>query len=143
MRLKPIAALIAAAGLALGSSAFAADKPSAQAYKAEKDKIDAAYKSEMERCDSQTGNAKDICQAQAKGKRKAEKAYAEAQYRGTPKAQANARIAHADADYDVAKQKCDEFTANKKDTCMQDAKTAHTKAKADAKVTRSQSEQRN
>jgi hypothetical protein len=142
MTLKPIAALVAAAGLALAPVAFAADKVSAEAYKAEKDKIDASYKAEMERCDSQTGNAKDICKAQAKGKHKAAKADAEAQYRGTAKAQADARIAHADADYDVAKQKCDELAGNKKDVCMKDAKAVHVKAKADAKVARSASEPR-
>lgn len=142
MKLKSITALIAAAGLALAGSAFAADKLSAEQYKAEKDKIDANYKAELERCDSQTGNAKDICKAQAKGHHKAAKADAEANYRGTAKAQANARIAHADADYDVAKEKCDEFTGNKKDVCMKDAKAAHTRAKADAKVVRSERESR-
>jgi hypothetical protein len=142
MRLKPIAAILTAAGLAFAQSAFAADKPSAEAYKAEKQKIDAAYKADLERCDSQSGNAKDICKAQAKGKHKAAKADAEAQYRGTAKAQADARIAHADADYDVAKEKCDELTGNKKDVCMKDAKAAHTRAKADAKVMRSQNESR-
>ncbi len=142
MRLKPIAAILTAAGLAFAPAAFSAERLSAEAYKAEKQKIDATYKADVERCDSQTGNAKDICKAQAKGKQKAAKADAEAQYRGTAKAQANARIAHADADYDVAKEKCDEFTGNKKDVCLKDAKAAHTRAKADAKVTRSESESR-
>src|SRR4026207_2424404 len=132
MMLKPLVIAIAAAGLAFGQAAFGADRMSKEAYSAEKDKIDAEYKAEVERCDSQTGNAKDICKAQAKGKQKSAKADAEAQYRGTAKAQANARIAHADADYDVAKEKCDELTGNKKDVCMKDAKAAHTKAKADA-----------
>ena len=143
MTLKRLAALVAAAGLALAPAAFAADKVSAEAYKAEKEKLDATYKAEMERCDSQTGNAKDICKAQAKGRHKAAKADAEAQYKGTAKAQADARIAHADADYDVAKQKCDELTGNKKDVCMKDAKAAHVKAKADAKVARTANEPRN
>ena len=143
MTLKPLAALVAAAGLALAPAAFAADKVSAEAYKAEKDKIAAEYKAEVQRCDSQTGNAKDICKAEAKGKEKSAKADAEAHYKGTAKAQADARIAHADADYDVAKEKCDELTGNKKDVCVKDAKAAHTKAKADAKVARSANEQRN
>jgi len=143
MTLKPMAALVAAASLALAQGAFAADKVSNDAYKAEKDKIDAEYKAAMERCDSQTGNAKDICKAQAKGHQKAAKADLEAQHKGTAKAQADARIAHADADYDVAKEKCDELTGNKKDVCVKDAKAAHAKAKADAKVARSANEPRN
>jgi hypothetical protein len=142
MTLKPIVIAIAVAGLAFGQAVFGADRMSKEAYNAEKDKVDAEYKAEIERCDSQTGNAKDICKAQAKGKHKAAKADAEAHYKGTAKAQADARIAHADADYDVAKEKCDEFTGNKKDVCMKDAKAAHTKAKADAKVMRSSNESR-
>lgn len=140
MKYKPLVTLLTAAGLAFAQSALAADKMSAEQYKAEKQKIDATYKSELERCDSQSGNAKDICKAQAKGNHKAAKADAEAQYKGTAKAQADARIAHADADYDVAKEKCDEFTGNKKDVCVKDAKAAHTKAKADAKVMRSETQ---
>ena len=77
------------------------------------------------------------------GERPAAKADVEAQHKGTAKARADARIAHADADYDVAKEKCDELTGNKKDVCMKDAKAAHAKAKADAKVARSANEPRN
>ena len=45
-----------------------------------------------------------------------------------------ARVAKADADYDVAKEKCDDLKGNDKDVCVKQAKAAHTKAKADAKV---------
>ena len=141
---KLLIALLASSGIALAGTASAADKGMTRdQYKAEKDKIDAEYKASMERCDSQTGNAKDICKAEAKGKQKAAKADVEAQHKGTAKARADARIAHADADYDVAKEKCDELTGNKKDVCMKDAKAAHAKAKADAKVARSANEPRN
>ena len=143
MKLTAIAVLVAALAGGSAGTAFAKDLMPRDAYKAEKDKIDAEYKATMERCDSQTGNAKDICKAEAKGKQKAAKADVEAQHKGTAKARADARIAHADADYDVAKQKCDELTGNKKDVCVKDAKAAHAKAKADAKVARSANEPRN
>jgi phage-related minor tail protein len=108
--------------------------------KAERDaevkRLDADYDSAKKRCDGLSGNAKDICMAQAKGVRNVGKADLEAREKGTPKARYDARIARADADYDVAKEKCDEYAGNSKDVCMKDAKVAMTRAKADARVER-------
>ncbi|MDB5777275.1 MAG: TolA multi-domain protein [Herbaspirillum sp.] len=42
----------------------------------------------------------------------------------------------ADADYKVAKAKCDAMKGNDKDVCMKEAKAAQTSAKADAKAAR-------
>ena len=67
---------------------------------------------------------------------KVAKAEAKASYEGTPKAREDARLAHAEAAYDVAKEKCDDMSGNQKDVCVKQAKAAHTKAKADAKVAR-------
>ena len=86
------------------------------------------------RCSSLSGNAKDVCQAEAKGKEKVAKAQLEADYKNTDKARNEARVARADADYDVAKEKCDDLSGNQKDVCVKQAKAAHEKAKADAKV---------
>ena len=47
-----------------------------------------------------------------------------------------ARMARADANYEVAKEKCDDLAGNAKDVCVKEAKAAHVKAKADAKVDR-------
>ena len=127
--------LMAAAGIAFAGASHAADKTmSRDAYKADKDKITAEYKSEKDHCSSMSGNAKDICQAEAKGKEKVAKAELEANYKNTDRARYDARVARADADYDVAKEKCDDMSGNQKDVCVKQAKAAHTKAKADAKV---------
>ena len=83
-----------------------------------------------------SGNAKDICVEEAKGKEKIAKADAEAAYQNTPKARENARKARADANYNVAKEKCDDLAGNAKDVCVKEAKAALVKAKADAKVDR-------
>ena len=83
-----------------------------------------------------SGNAKDVCMEEAKGKEKVAKAEADAAYKNTPKARESARVAHADADYNVAKEKCDDLAGNQKDVCVKEAKAAHMKAKADAKVDR-------
>jgi len=83
-----------------------------------------------------SGNAKDICMQDAKGKEKVAKAEAEASYQNTAKAREAARVAQADATYSVAKEKCDDQTGNAKDVCVKEAKAAHVKAIADAKVDR-------
>jgi hypothetical protein len=133
---KLMISLLAAAGIAFAGAAGAADNKtmSRDAYKADKDKIEAQYKADKERCSSLSGNAKDVCQAEVKGKEKVAKAELEANYKNTDKARNDARVAKADADYDVAKEKCDDMSGNQKDVCVKEAKAAHTKAKADAKV---------
>ena len=130
--------LLAAAGIAFAGSAAAADKHGMahDQYSAEKDRIEAQYKADRDHCDSLKGNAEDVCKAEAKGKEKVAKADLEANYKNTTKARYDARVAQADADYDVAKEKCDDMSGNQKDVCVKQAKAAHTKAKADAKVAR-------
>lgn len=128
-------ALLTAAGLCLAGGVHAQPM--------NKDARDAAmktaatqYKADKAACDSLSGNAKDICVEEAKGKEKVAKAEAEAAYTNTPKARENARLARADAAYEVAKEKCDDLSGNPKDVCVKEAKAALTKAKADAKVDR-------
>ncbi len=140
---KLMISLLAAAGIAFAGAAGAANDKmmSRDAYKAEKDKIEALYKSEKDKCSGMSGNAKDICQAEAKGHEKVAKADLEAGYKNTDRARYEAREARADADYDVAKEKCDDLAGNPKDVCVKEAKAAQTKAKADAKVARVSSTQ--
>lgn len=130
--------LLAAAGIAFAGAAQAADSHgmSRDQYKADKDRIESQYKADRDQCKSMKGNAEDVCKAEAKGKEKVAKAELEANYKNTEKARYDARVAHADADYDVAKEKCDDMSGNQKDVCVKQAKAAHTKAKADAKVAR-------
>jgi hypothetical protein len=133
---KLIISLMAAAGIAFAGAANAADTKtmSHDAYKAEKDKIESQYKVDKDHCGSMSGNAKDICQAEAKGKEKVAKAELEANYKNTDKARADVVKTKADADYDVAKEKCDDLSGNQKDVCVKQAKANHTKMKGDAKV---------
>ena len=97
---------------------------------------DTQYKVDKDACASLSGNAKDICIAQAKGKDNVAKADAEAAYENTPKARENARVVHAQANYDVAIEKCDDLAGNRKDVCVKEAKAELVKGKADAKVDR-------
>jgi hypothetical protein len=138
---KLFVAMLAAAGLGIGT---------VYAQPMNKDARDTAYKSAATQykaddtaCSSLSGNAKDICVQEAKGKEKVAKADADAAYQNTPKARESARNAHADAAYAVAKEKCDDLSGNPKDVCVKEAKAAHVKAKADAKVDRVASDTRN
>jgi hypothetical protein len=121
----------AGAGQAATAAAMSKDARD-QAYKS----AEAQFKTDKESCKSLTGNAKDICMEEAKGREKVAKAEADAAYKNTPKARESARVARADAAYNVAKEKCDDQTGNAKDVCVKEAKAAHVKAKADAKVDR-------
>ncbi len=103
-------------------------------YKAGKDKISAMYKTDKAACSSLSGNASDICKAEAKGKEKVATAELEASYQPTPKHRYQAHVAKADADYGVAKEKCDDLAGNTKDVCVKEAKAAQTTAIADAKA---------
>ena len=119
-----------AAGL-LATSAMALTEPE---YKMAKDKISADYKAAKTNCDALKDNAKDICVKEAKGAENVAKAELDAQHKPSDKATNKARMARADADYDVAKEKCDDLKGNAKDVCVKDAKAAHTTAKENAKV---------
>ena len=79
----------------------------------------------------------------AKGKDNAAKADAEAAYENTPKARENARVAHAQANYNVAIEKCDDLAGNRKDVCVKEAKANLVKGKSEAKVDRVTADTRN
>jgi hypothetical protein len=132
---KTMLALFAAAGLCFAGGA-SAQTMSKEARDQAIARADAQYNADRDACKSLGGNAKDICMETAKGKEKVAKAEAKAAYENTPKAREAAREARADATYEVAKEKCDDLAGNQKDVCVKEAKAAHTKALADAKVDR-------
>jgi hypothetical protein len=147
---KLLIALFVAAGLSVAGCATQKDAPMAasakpmsiaapiskDAYDISVKNAEAQYKLDKDACSAQTGNAKDICLAEATGKEKVAKADAEAAYKNTANAREDARVTRAEANYNVAKEKCDELTGNPKDVCVKEADAALVKAKADAKVDR-------
>jgi hypothetical protein len=82
-------------------------------YKTATERADASYKVEKKRCDGLAGNAKDVCQAEAKARKM--RAEAEAAYKNTRSARYDQQVVNAEADYLVAKEKCDDQTGNNKD----------------------------
>ncbi len=135
-------ALFAAAGLlAAGPAASQMTSPRSAAtpmskdgYTLAKKSAEAQYKLDKEACLSMSGNAKDVCIAVAKGKESIANAEADAAYENTAKARSEARMAHTQAAYDVAIEKCDDMAGNPKDVCVKEAKAALVKGKGSAKV---------
>src|SRR5262245_6241230 len=130
MKLQLISLTIA---LAFAAGAQAQSTSQRQAKNADQDRIEAEYKAAREKCDPLQGNAKDVCQKEAKGKEKVAKAELEAKTRPTPASQRKVQEAKAEAAYDVAKEKCDDQKGNDKDVCQKDAKAAYERARADIK----------
>ncbi len=94
--------------------------------------IAADYKIAKGTCASLAGNAKDICKTGASGNEKVAKAELKAKFQPSEKASYKARVARADADYSLARQKCDDQAGNLKDVCVKEAKAAAVTARANA-----------
>lgn len=128
--------LITTATFAMSTASHAATAEQKATYKAAKETADADYKVNHAKCKALSGNAKDVCSAEAKAARTKTKAEAEAAYKDTDKARAHARKEVADADYDVAKAKCGDKAGNDKDVCVKEAKSAKVAAVSDATATK-------
>jgi len=132
--------LVALLTLIFATALFATDDVGKSHFRAAKENAAATYKSARQRCDALSGKRRDICIVEAKAEEKRSNANAEANYENTPKARMKAQIAIAEADYSVAKEKCNTKTGSEKHVCMKEAKVAYEKAKLDAKSSRKISE---
>lgn len=123
--------------LAIASSCLLATQAGAMTqdeYKVTKEKIEAAYKSDKATCDPMKGNAKDVCQKEAKGKENVAKAELEQQYKPSDSNARKVEEEKVKATYDVAKEKCDDQKGDAKSACEKQAKADETKAKADIRA---------
>ncbi|HXN16088.1 MAG TPA: hypothetical protein VN878_06905 [Usitatibacter sp.] len=129
------ALLVSAAALGIGA---AADSPrslmSPSDYSQSKRAIEAEKRLALARCRLLDGLSKDLCKAQARAEERIQKADLEARYRGTVGAAAEARLARAKAQYDIAKTKCGDLRGDEKSACLQSAREEKTRALAEAKL---------
>ena len=123
MRTKLTLVAAAIAALALGTNAQAVDTK----------QINQEHKAELEKCKDLKGNAKDVCKKEADGHKKVAKAEAELKEQDTPKNRQKLAEAKADAQYDVAKEKCDDQKGEAKSACKKAAKAEHEGAIAQAR----------
>lgn len=104
--------------------------------KAEHDRIEETAKSDKKACDALKANAKDVCQAEAKAKEKVAKADLKHRQSGNAKdAQKLAEI-KAEAEYEVAKEKCEDLSGAQQSDCKKQAKNTEKVAKDAAKQMR-------
>jgi osmotically-inducible protein OsmY len=128
-----IATLFAtAAGAAFAAPTVALNHDPAS-YRAVTQKAAADYKVATAKCGSMSGNDKDVCLAEARLARTRTESDALSQYNNTAKGREKARANLADAEYDLAKTKCGAKSGADKDDCMNNAKSVHTAALADAR----------
>jgi hypothetical protein len=123
--------------LAIASSCLVATQAGAMSqdeYKVAKEKIEADYKVDKAKCDPMKDNAKDVCEKEAKGKENVAKAELEQQFK--PSAGNSRKVAEekVKAEYEVAKEKCDDMKGDAKNACEKEAKAAEAKGKADVKA---------
>ena len=128
------AVAICAGTIMFCGAAGAMEKGDKGMYEQAKTSSAAMYDTDKKACDAMSGNAKDICVAEAKAKRVKTEENAEAAYKNTPKAREHAIHEIAEADYKVAKERCDDKKGNDKDVCIKEAKAVKTHAMADAKA---------
>lgn len=83
-------------------------------------------------CNDLSGNAKDICVAEEKGRASIAKAEFTAREMPTDQHRYDLQLARAEAAYAVAKEHCDDLSGNANDVCRKEADGAYAAAKADA-----------
>jgi osmotically-inducible protein OsmY len=135
-----IATLLAtAAGASFAAAPTAALNHDPATYRNVTQKAQTEYRAAVAKCDGMNGNDKEVCMAEAKLARTRTEYDALSQYNNTASGRARARSNVADAEYALAKAKCDGKSGADKDSCMNNAKSVHTAALADAKAGRADS----
>ncbi|GAB2816883.1 hypothetical protein GCM10027276_17450 [Comamonas piscis] len=137
-RPQPTSLALAKVGLALASLCAAATvmAMSEEEIRAETNRIAAQYSTAMAHCQTLQGNDKQVCVEDAKGSQRVAQAERDAKLLGDADHNYQVRIARADADYRVAKERCNEMRGDAVGVCKIDAQAAYLKAQQDAQVKR-------
>jgi hypothetical protein len=133
-RLLALAAGITLCGAGPVWAVDAAPTISKAGYKSAQQRIEAQRTVDLKACARLKGNAADVCELQAKGKAAVAKAELDAQLKPTPELEQAAKEAGAEADYKVAKEKCDDARDRARDNCLKQAKAQREAAIRMAKV---------
>jgi hypothetical protein len=128
-KIKLLATAVLCASLIPLSAAFAQGMSKGE-LKAHKTRISEEYKTDKEACHAHTGNAKDICEQEARGKEKVARAEMTHQNSGKASDRNHVMVTQAKADYLVAKERCDDLAGNAKDVCIKEAKAVEKKSLA-------------
>jgi hypothetical protein len=126
---KACAALLFAAwgGAAVAQAVSPAD------YRAARSRIDAEYKADVRACKAYTEQAREVCETAARGKQKVARAELDFNRSGSEADARKLAAVKAEVAYEIAEERCDLRQGKDRETCLQHAKAADAKAKAEAK----------
>ena len=121
---------IALTGVTLSAVATEKTEQTKATLNATQARADADYDASRVRCRALSGNDRNVCVQTAKADRTKAKGSAKSKYQGTGEAKLEAREDAIDADFKVAKEKCDSLAGSAKDVCSTEARATHSKAEA-------------
>ncbi|MCC2957155.1 BON domain-containing protein [Massilia sp. IC2-477] len=125
-----LAALLATVAGTTIAAAPAFAQNDAAGYRTAMQKVEADHKAAKQKCDALKDE--DICEEQADVARAKAELAAVTKYDNTASNREAARRKLADAEYELAEEKCDTMKGNAKDSCMNNAKSVRTAALAAA-----------
>ena len=102
-------------------------------YQAEKDRVEADAKAAKKACDALKDNAKDICQAEAKGKEKLAKKELDLKKNPNDKNRTDLEKMKVEVAYEIAKEKCEDQKGADALSCKKQAKAEKDRGMAAAK----------
>ena len=126
-----------AAGAATANKALMlpSDAPLTQAsFEAAKAGLARQLSADRAACARLSGHAREVCEAQARGRHKAELARLQARHDPGPEQVEAFRFAVAEANYEVALEKCEPLQRKAKSRCRKDARAAREAAERQARV---------
>ena len=127
----------AGAGAAAGNKALARPQEAPltpASYEAARKTIDRQFAADRKACARLRGHASEVCQAQAEGRQQAEKARLEARHDPSPEKVEASKFAIAQANFQVAMEKCDGHQGKARSRCRQEARAAREAAERQARV---------
>ena len=128
-----LAGLLACAGGYAQAAGEANARLTRDQASAEHDRVEATYKADKEACKKMDGNAKDVCEAEAKGKEQVANAEIDYKRSGTERDRMKIAETRAKADYAIAKERCEDRPRAEQSLCKKEAKAAEKAAIANAK----------
>ncbi len=106
----------------------------------ELEQIDAEFDAARERCHDYAGQARNVCDAEARAARRIRKVELAARELGTTKGWYDAQIARAEAEFDVAKERCGTRAGAEREACVAEARAREAQAKDEARRARNAAE---
>ena len=128
-----LAVFLTAAAFGIGA---AVDTPPTLMSRADYDKgkkaIEAETRTAFAACRTESGNARDICKAQARAEERVKVAELKARYHGTVAAAEEVKAVRAKAQFDVARARCGTQNGEARIECLKSAREDRTRSLAEA-----------